>query len=177
MARRRCSAVQLKRGVDPGLGADMSADVTNDAVRLVARDAVTSVSPGELALFESTARRYFQDAQSVLVPGRSREEELGFGAEAVVFLVGPFALELAKRVLTRLVERTGDAAADGLANRVLGWLGGSPDRTPVKSQSLDPGELALVRQTARAEAERLDIPATEAGRLADAIVASLATRI
>jgi hypothetical protein len=149
----------------------------NEAVEALAREMIGRVSPVELPLLHPTALRYFADPQGTLTARKSSDEALGFGVETAAVLLSPFALELAKSVLTRLLEGIGDAAADGLAHRVLRWL--KPDAGERSSQGpepLDAAQLALVRQTANEEAHRLALPPEQSTRLADALVASLATR-
>jgi hypothetical protein len=126
-------------------------------------------------LFRATANRYFSDPEGTLTSRGKPDEELGFGAEAAIVLVGPFALDLARRVLGRLVERLGEAAADALTNRLRRGSAAKPDKQP-DAEPLEPAQLALVRQTAGEEARRLDLPPEQAARLADAVVASLATQ-
>lgn len=149
----------------------------NEAVEALAREVIGKVSPVELPLLHPTAQRYFADPQGTLAARRSSDETLGFGVETAVVLLSPFALDLAKSVLTRLFEGIGDAAADGLAHRVLRWL--KPDageRNAQGPEPLDAAQLALVRQTANEEAHGLSLPPEQSTRLADALVASLATR-
>ncbi len=156
------------------------------AVEALARDVVALVSPGELPLFRATAEAYFADpGRAPAVRGRT-DEELGFGVETAVALVGPFALDLVRKVLTSLTEKVGDALAEAVAARLARRVGpatpptapGTPDDggTPGRPEAFDPAQLALVRQVAREEAGRLAVPPEQASRLADAVVATIATR-
>jgi len=175
----------------------MTAESERATVEALARQVVAEVSPAELPLFRATADRYFADPDGTLAVRGRTDEPLGFGAETVVALVGPFALDLVRRVLGRLVERLGDAVADAAAERVLrrtgaggggvasaGSASGSPGAgagggdSPAASgpDPLDPAQLALVRQVADEEARRLQLPPDRAQRLADVLVASIATR-
>jgi hypothetical protein len=175
----------------------MAADSERATVEALARQIVAEVSPAELPLFRATADSYFADPDGALAVRGRKDEALGFGAETVVALVGPFALDLVRRVLGRLVDRLGDVVADAVAERVLrrtttegggvasagpasgssgtnaGGSGGSAASGP---EPLDPSQLALVRQVADEEARRLQLPPDRAQRLADALVASIATR-
>jgi len=154
----------------------MSGTVPTDLVEALARQVVADVSPAELPLFSATAARYRADPGGTLAPPRGRDDALGFGAEAAVLLITPFALDLAKRVLLRLFDRLGDSAADGLAARVGGWLsGGRHEQSAPAVEPLTPEQLRLVADTARAEASGLALPPDQSERLADAIVATLAT--
>lgn len=153
----------------------MAATVDREVIEALARHVVAEVSPAELVLFPATARRYFADPESALAGSRSTDQTLGFGAEAAVVLIGPFALDLAKKVLTRLLDKLGEAAADGLAARLARRL--RPERDePASADPLDGAQLTVVRQTAGEEARRLALPPDQANRLADALVAALATR-
>jgi hypothetical protein len=168
----------------------MAADSERATVEVLARELVAEVSPAELPLFRATADRYFADPDGTLAARGRTDEPLGFGAETAVALVGPFALDLVRRVLVRLVDRVGDAVADALAERVLrrspsGPGGGAAPPTAASGSDssaaagpdpLDPAQLALVRQVADEEARRLQLPPDRAQRLADALVASIATR-
>ena len=97
----------------------MTAESERATVEALARQVVAEVSPAELPLFRATADRYFADPDGTLAVRGRPDEPLGFGAETVVALVGPFALDLVRRVVGRLVERLGDAVADAVAERVL----------------------------------------------------------
>jgi hypothetical protein len=174
----------------------MTAGSERATVEALARQVVAEVSPAELPLFRATADRYFADPDGTLAVRGRTDEPLGFGAETVVALVGPFALDLVRRVLGRLVDRLGEAVADALAERVLrksgsgeastGGSAAAPAATSASSASagdpqsdrdpLDPAQLALVRQVAQEEARRLELSPDRAQRLADALVASIATR-
>lgn len=148
------------------------------AVEALARQAVAQVSPAELPLFRATAVRYREDPRGTLAPRPAASDALGFGAEAAVVLITPFALDLAKRILTTISDKLGEAAADSLAGRITAWFsakGGHPPGAP-EPEPLTAGQLALIAEATRTEAAALDLPADEQERLADAVVASLATR-
>ena len=153
----------------------MTGITEREAVEALAREVVADVSPAELPLFRATADRYFADPQATLAAGGKSDEALGFGAEAVIVLVGPLALDLAKRVLVRLVEGLGDSAATALFSRLRRDKAAEPNGQR-EVEPLEAAQLALIRETAGDEARRLDLPPEQAARLADAVVASLATR-
>ena len=147
------------------------------AVEALARRTVADVSPAELPLFTATAARYRADPAAVLTPRRTGTDTLGFGVETAVVLVTPFALDLVKRMFDRLGEKLGSAAADSLAGRITSWLSGKPKRPEDPGpEPLTADQLALVAETTRAEAAALTLPPDESERLADAVVAALATR-
>jgi hypothetical protein len=151
--------------------------VREQAVDVLARQVVAGVSPAELPLFRATASRYHADPEGTLAAKAKADETLGFGAEAAVVLITPYALDLAKRVLTRLAEKLGDGAADSLAARILKLFGaGEREKKAAAAAPLSAEQLRLVGETARAEAGQLALPADQADRLADAVVAALATR-
>jgi hypothetical protein len=149
------------------------------AVDLLARQVVAEVAPAELPVFSATAKRYHENPVAALAAKPKTDETLGFGAESVVVLLAPFALELAKRVLGKLSEKVGDEVGDSLTSRVLGWFGKGDDKTDKDGKDVAPltaDQLALVAQTARSEAAELALPPDQSERLADAVVAALATR-
>ena len=151
--------------------------VRQQAIDVLARQAVADVSPAELPLFRATAARYHQDPVGTLSVKTRSDQALGFGAEAAVVLVTPFALDLVRRLFASLVEKVGDGVTDTLAERVLAWFGAS-DRAspPPEAPALSAETLALVAETTRDEATQLALPTDQAERLADAVVAALAVR-
>jgi hypothetical protein len=167
--------------------------MADDSIRQQATDAlakriVSEVSPAELPLFDLTAARYHADPAGTLDAKGSSDEALGFGVDTAVVLIAPFALDLVKRIITRIAEKVGDSAADSLAARIAHALGGkkaapaaptgqAPDAAPdQRPEPLTPEQLALVDQTARAEAHHLKLPPDRADALANGLVAALATR-
>lgn len=155
----------------------MPDDSVDAAVEALARQAVAEVSPAELPIFAATAERFRADPQGTLQPA-TRVGPLGFGVESAVVLVTPFALDLVKRLFSRLSEKLGDSAADSLAGRIVGWFGGKPDdaEEAKEPEPLTAEQLALIADTTRTEAASLALAPAESERLADAIVAALATR-
>jgi hypothetical protein len=165
--------------------------MADDIIRQQATDAlakriVSEVSPAELPLFDLTAARYHADPAGALDAKGSSDEALGFGVDTAVVLIAPFALDLVKRIITRIAEKVGDGAADSLAERIAHALAGkkatapagqAPDGAPDQGpEPLTPEQLALVDQTARAEAHHLKLPPDRADALANGLVAALATR-
>lgn len=152
--------------------------VQEAAVEALARQVVSQVSPAELPLFSATAARYRTDPAGTVNPKRSGDAALGFGAEAAVVLVTPFVLDLLTRTLRRIGEKLGESAADGIAGRITRWFARKPEeasREP-EPEPLTPEQLALIAETTRAEAAGLALAPEDSERLADAIVATLATR-
>lgn len=154
-----------------------SHSVRDQAVEALARLAVTDVAPAELPLFSASAARYRDDPRAALSPGGSGGRALGFGVETAVVLVTPFALDLVKRLFTRLAEKLGDSAADSLAGRIMRWFdAGDTSPETVAPGALSADQLRLVADVTRAEAASLQMPADQSKRLADAVIAALATR-
>jgi hypothetical protein len=151
--------------------------VRDQAVEALARRAVTDVSPAELPLFSASAARYRADPDAALRAGGAGDRALGFGVETAVVLVTPFALDLVKRMFTRLAEKLGDSAADSLAGRIARWFGAKPDEPaePEGPAALSADQLRLVADVTRSEAASLAMPADQSERLADAVIAALAT--
>ena len=145
------------------------------AVEALARHAVAEVSPAELPIFAATAERYRADPQATLQPA-AKVVPLGFGVETAVVLVTPYALDLVKRLFSRLTEKLGDSAADSIAGRITTWLGVKPEDAEEAAEPLSAEQLSLIADTTRAEAASLALAPAESERLADAIVAALATR-
>jgi len=151
--------------------------VRDQAIEALARRAVTDVSPAELPIFTATAARYRADPKGTMADATAGDRALGFGVEAAVILVTPFALDLVKRLFTRLSEKLGDSAADSLAGRITTLFGGRPDDgVSTEPEPLSPSQLALIAETTRAEAAGLALAPEESDRLANAVVAALATR-
>lgn len=169
----------------------MAQEPDRAAVEALARDLVADVSPAELPLFRATADSYYADPGRALDARGRADESLGFGVEAAVTLVGPFALDLVRRVLTSLTDRVGDALAEAVARRLerrpatattprtatgvgTGPTGETPSGGP---EPFDPAQLGLLRRVAEEEARRMELTPERAQRLADALVASIATRV
>jgi 3-methyladenine DNA glycosylase/8-oxoguanine DNA glycosylase len=148
-----------------------------EAVEVLARQLVTDVSPAELPLFDATAARYHADPDATLEPKPGGDDSLGFGVETAVVLVAPYAIDLVKRIFTRVAQKVGDSAADSLAAKITHLFGGTHKHDgPKEPDPLTPEQLALVAETAREEAKHLKLPADRAEALANGVVAALATR-
>ncbi|MDH3959575.1 MAG: hypothetical protein OEU98_08910 [Actinomycetota bacterium] len=151
--------------------------VRDEAVAALAREVVSDVSPAELPLFAATVTRYRSDPAETLRSGGASDRALGFGVETAVVLVTPFALELVKRMFARLADRLGDSAADSLAGRIRGWFSDREDQPEESDEpaALSADQLRMVAEVTRTEAASLQMPAEESERLADAVIATLAT--
>jgi hypothetical protein len=152
-------------------------EIRRQAIDVIARRVVADVSPAELPLFRATASRYHSDPSGTVGVKPKADETLGFGAEAAVVLITPYALDLVKRLFNRIVEKVGDGAADSLAARIVKLFGGDAKESQRDGVApLTAEQLRLVADTARAEAGQLALPPDQADRLADAVVATLATQ-
>ena len=151
------------------------APLREQAIDALARQVVNEVSPAEVPLFDATAARYRADPDGTLNASSNADESLGFGVETAVVLVAPFAIDLVKRIFTKVTEKLGDSAADSLATRITRLFGADHHDQPKGPDPLTADQLALVEKTAREEAKHLKLPADRAEALADGVVAALAT--
>jgi hypothetical protein len=154
-------------------------------VAQLARSAVTEAAPEELPLFRPTSEAYFDDP-AALEQDRPNDEMLGFGVEAVLILVTPIALRVARDVLNFVVDEikghtreAGSDVIDKLAGRLLRRDGKRPETA---AEAAEPDELELthdqleqVRTLALEKAQLLKLPRDKAQLLADSLVGSLAT--
>jgi hypothetical protein len=159
----------------------MSSDAVDwTAIDALAREVIAEESPAELPLFNATAARYRTDPSGTLSAGSRTDETLGFGVETAVVLLAPFAIELVKRIFTKVAEEVGDQAGESLAARITRMF--HKDSTPQGSDGvndaphLTPEQLALVGRIAREEAAQLKLPEAKADALANGVVAALAVR-
>jgi hypothetical protein len=154
----------------------MTEPVDNEVVDEVARGLVAQTAPQELPLFRATSEAYFADPDQVLAGKEDRDEMLGFGAEAVVTLVTPVALEVAKTVVgylaTQLVSVMEQHAGEAIATQVRKLFhrdtAGADAPPPLTSD-----QLARVRDLALEKARQLNLADNQAHLLADAMVGSL----
>src|SRR6266700_2706585 len=74
-------------------------------VERLAREAVTSLAPGELKVFDSVARPYLDDPGGMArAIGASEDDPLSSGLSTVVALLTPAAVLVATTVLTTFAE-------------------------------------------------------------------------
>ena len=153
-----------------------------ELVTELARHLVQEAAPEELPLFRATSEAYFKDPAKTLARSQDKDEMLGFGAEAVVVLLTPVALEVAKSVVAWVAARVRSAAereAGGMIDDAVGGLfrrlRGSRAEPEPAAPELSDEELAEVRRVAFEKARQLDLPKAKAELLADSVVGSLAT--
>jgi len=166
-------------------------------VEELAKQALASVAPEELAVFDDTAQEYREDPDGVLAAS-GRDEAVGFGLDLA--LLTPYVLAMSGAVLSYLVSTVGKAAKQESEPLIDDWVhrlfrhghhdpGHTPDKkspdekTPDEKRPADqepevqlsPAEMAEVREVALARAHDLKLPAEKARLLADAIVGGLNT--
>jgi hypothetical protein len=161
----------------------MSATIDSTLVAEVARAAVTRVAPHELPLFRATAAAYFKRADQVSHQRQNDDDMLGFGGVVDVSMVTPVALAVASAVVqlvaTELAKSMGKRTGDALVDRVAGAFKGprrleSPQFATDQAPALTPAQLERVRVVAIDKALRLRLPKSQADRLADAVISTLA---
>lgn len=162
----------------------------DDIAAHLARRALAETAPEELPLFRATSTAYFADPEGTLARRGGKDEMLGFGAEAAMVLVSPIALDVAKNVVTYVVDRIrlavkseGDAAIDGAVSRFFARLLGKDadsddpssagDQGETRGVELTQAELQEIRSVAIEQARALDLPEAKAVLLADAVVGGL----
>jgi hypothetical protein len=142
----------------------------------LAHDALTQVAPQELALFAVTSSAYRADPGAV-APS-SRDEMLGFGAEAITALT-PVMLSVAGAVASYVLAQVravaqaeSESAIRGMVRKLF-RLSANGDGGPAPP-ALTSDQLRLVRDIALDRARALKVPDDEAVLLAEALVGRLA---
>jgi hypothetical protein len=156
----------------------------DDLVVAVARELVARTAPQELPLFRATSAAYLDDPERVLRSKAGKDEVLGFAVEGAVLFLTPVALEVAKTVVSFLVTQIRGAlekeSSDTIATRVHALFHPAPGAAGAEkgesSQSppLTQEQLRRVHDLALEKARAFELPETQAGLLADAVVGSLA---
>lgn len=148
-------------------------------VAQLARDVVGTVAPAEVPLFNVVSREYAQDPERALKAAAGKDEVLGFGVAAGILLT-PIVISVAETVikfiggeLWKLGQQAAGAAVDQAVRGAVGHALTSPNKA--KSVALTAAQLAEVRRVALGRAVALQLPHDQAERLADAMVARLAT--
>jgi len=144
-------------------------DETDEIVASIGRELVSHLAPEELPLYPSLLTQ-FQGAKSGRGrKGSSDDQLLGFGAAEIMAMMTPQILNFTLSFWTALLAQS---AHDPVVEYVKAHLPGhhKADRDP---RQLTPDQLQLVRTVAEREARQLNISATRAGLLADAMVGVL----
>jgi hypothetical protein len=148
-----------------------------DFVYSLARHAVGSVAPEELAFFAATSESYFRDPDHALADRHRSDQVLGSGFDIVVTLISPVALAVAAGVYQLLTEKAGEAVArKGL--RLLGRLrrnGKEAEARPV-SLPLTDEQRVEVRRVAEERARALGLTEDQVRLLVGAILDGLDRR-
>lgn len=152
------------------MGADD--DVLREFGTDLARDAMSTVAPGELDIFDDVAEEYWADPDAA-VASDHRDEQLGFGIELA--MLAPFAIAVATGVGKFLLELFASALADEAKPLLSAKLRALLRRkSPTSGPSpLTPAQFAQVRTVALETAQRLGLATETAHLLSDAIVGGL----
>ncbi|MBN1173722.1 MAG: hypothetical protein JXA67_16240 [Micromonosporaceae bacterium] len=152
-----------------------SDQLTMDLARLIVED----LAADECEVFEDVAADFFADPVSVLRPAKG-EEPLGFGLEGIA-LITPFALAIAREVVTFLLSTVTQTAQDQTGQFVLRIVrqrlrryrqGEAADTDPAP---LTAGQSQYVRTVVRDSAHRLGLTAEVATTLEEHIISQLHT--
>ena len=157
-------------------------ETEDELVIAVARDLVARTAPQELPLFRATSAAYLDDPERVLRAKPQKDEVLGFRLEGVVVFLTPAALEVAKAVVSFLVGQVRGAVAKEASDTVAKGVHDlfHPPRTGETTPGASSPRAGVERRPAQRvhdlaleKARALDLPESQAGLLADAMVGSL----
>jgi hypothetical protein len=154
----------------------------------LARDVVARAAPTELPLYPAITAAYLEDPDRAVAAAESRDDPLGFGAEAAAALITPVALAVVSDVLrflrAEVAKHAKDEGSDAIGRlvrrlfRPLHDNGGAPEaeRLPAGADhdGLTREQLTQVRALALEKARELRLSKERATLLADSIVGSLA---
>ena len=146
-----------------------------ELVASIATEAIRTVAPEEMPVFEAVQQVYFARGGTASVVAPTRESELGFGFGGELVALSPAALAIASEVVSFVANHMGEAlkretgaVISDRTRALFKRFGGKP------SAGLTPDQLNRVRSVAAEKAAALRIPASKAGLLVDAIVGGLA---
>jgi hypothetical protein len=144
----------------------------------LARSTVERAAPEEMPIFSAASDAYLAGGGTTTGGDRM----LGFGLEAVVVLVTPIAIEVAKDVLgylkeqvTELASKKGKEGVDALISRLSGESGDGEKPAESPAPKLSKEQLEQIRARAIEKARQLKLDKDRAELLADSLVGSLAT--
>ncbi len=147
-------------------------DESAEVVRSVGLELVSRLAPDELPLYPALVSQ-FQGAKHGRGGKASSDDQLlGFGAAEAVTMLTPVILSFTSSFWQALVAETARDSVQGVLECVKAHLPGRHDAAA--GPPLTSGQLQLVRTVAELEARRLDVPESQAGLLADAMVGVLA---
>ncbi|MEU2872804.1 hypothetical protein ABZ769_26940 [Streptomyces olivoreticuli] len=141
-------------------------------IRDVVRSVVAACAPEETVVVEGLLRYSDAEVLARLRRRRGDRDPLGFGLAEIAPLVAPLVWLALDRAREKLAGALVDGAARGSAlvwRRVL-RRGSSPDVIPALTRA----QQRLVRQMVLDAAAEAGLPAEQARRIADGVVASLA---
>jgi len=166
----------------------MAEDMEQQLVADLARIVVAETSPQELPLFRAHSEAYFKDPASALKRQGGKDEMLGFGMGEAMTLLTPIALAVASEVVKFVLDEVGKSlkkeGADLIGDVIKRLFkrvrapGEGRSGHDAKAQEappvLTPEQMAQIRRLAFDKARQLNVPETQAGLLADAVIGSLA---
>lgn len=148
----------------------------------VAREQVAQIAPQELPLFRAASAAYFENPKKALEGQAGKDEKLGFGLEAGIYLLTPIVLDVTGVVVKFLaneVLKSVQTESSGLIREYVKRMFKKfrpPEQEEEKKGPLLTFEQARqVRKAAFERARQLNLPEDQAGLLADSLVGSLAT--
>jgi hypothetical protein len=146
----------------------------------LARDTVERVAPHELPLFDATSAAYFRDPSRVRGGGQKSDQSLGFGASEGIAFLTPVVLAMTSAVvqylaaeLTDSLKEEASGAVQDLVRTMFRKLRREDGEDPIMPPPLTVEQLARIRRVAHVSALRHDLPADQADRLANAMLADL----
>jgi hypothetical protein len=142
-------------------------DEDEEIVSSIGWELVSRLAPAELPLYSSLAAQ-LGGKQTRYGKASSDDQILGFGVGEAVVLLTPMILQFAKSFWEALAAQAAQASVLGVLDRYRRHRGGQPD-IPRMTDS----QLQLVRKIAEQQARILNVPAGQAGLLADALVGVL----
>jgi hypothetical protein len=161
----------------------MAGNLDPDVAQL-SREVVESVAPSELPLFNAVSREYAKNPERALKAIAGRDEVLGFGVAAGVLLT-PVVISVAEAVikfvaaeLLKLGQQAAGTAVDTTVRGVLARAAATKSSSKPESKTavaLSAAQLGEIRKVAINRALSIQLPRDQAERLADAMVARLAT--
>jgi hypothetical protein len=140
----------------------MDAEDRDELISL-ARAAVSSLAPEELPVFDAVSERCVRDPERGLRIGRTRDDVLGFGIDAIVPLLTPVAIAVAAEVLRSAILRLARARR-----------GSAPAHAPETAWRPTAEQFGELHDIAYRKALAARLPDPRATALADAVVAALA---
>lgn len=160
----------------------MPNDLDPDVVQL-AKDVVGTMAPAELPLFNTLSREYARDPDRALKAGAGQDEVLGFGVELGLLLT-PAVIAVAETVIKfvaaeilKIGQQAAGTAVDSTVHELVSRAVSGSSAKAANHATFSAEQLAEVRKIALGRALSLHLDRDQADRLADAMVARLATAV